>query len=287
MSCWPRKRRESGSGEMKQYSERQLEIIRTVTDRGFSAIDALSEQFNVSTQTIRRDVNALCELGELRRVWGGVEPPPVSGNLLYAKRKIMNVTAKRQIAIEVARHIPDGSSIALSIGTTPEMVIEALQERANLKVFTNNLNVAMQASERHDWSVTIAGGSVRPGDKDILGPEVEAFFDRFEVDFGIFGVAGVTPDGGLLDFSEAEVGSRRAILKNCRKSFLVMDHSKFGRVAHVRGGHLSDVSCIFCDEPLPHPIKGGIGQTDLIIANQAKGEEMPEAGQSNSQRGKR
>nr|WP_321463127.1 DeoR/GlpR family DNA-binding transcription regulator [uncultured Cohaesibacter sp.] len=272
---------------MKQYSERQLEIIRTVTDRGFSAIDALSEQFNVSTQTIRRDVNALCELGELRRVWGGVEPPPVSGNLLYAKRKIMNVTAKRQIAIEVARHIPDGSSIALSIGTTPEMVIEALQERANLKVFTNNLNVAMQASERHDWSVTIAGGSVRPGDKDILGPEVEAFFDRFEVDFGIFGVAGVTPDGGLLDFSEAEVGSRRAILKNCRKSFLVMDHSKFGRVAHVRGGHLSDVSCIFCDEPLPHPIKGGIGQTDLIIANQAKGEEMPEAGQSNSQRGKR
>ena len=277
----------SGTGEMKQYSERQLEIIRTVTDRGFSAIDALSEQFNVSTQTIRRDVNALCELGELRRVWGGVEPPPVSGNLLYAKRKIMNVTAKRQIAFEVAKHIPDGSTIALSIGTTPEMVIEALQEKANLKVFTNNLNVAMQASERHDWSVTLAGGSVRPGDKDILGLEVEAFFDRFEVDFGIFGVAGVTADGGLLDFSEAEVGARRSILKNCRKSFLVMDHTKFGRIAHVRGGHLSDVSCIVCDEPLPGFFDGELGGASLIIANEARRDDTAEVGQFNNQRGKR
>lgn len=251
---------------MKQYSERQLEIIKTVTENGFSAIDALSEHFNVSTQTIRRDVNALCELGELRRVWGGVEPPPVSGNLLYAKRRIMNVAAKRQIAAEVARFIPDNSSIALSIGTTPEMVIEALQEKANLKVFTNNLNVAMQASERHDWSVTIAGGAVRPGDRDILGPEVEAFFDRFEVDFGIFGVAGVTQDGGLLDFSEAEVGARRAILKNSRKSFLVMDHSKFGRAAHVRGGQIGDVDMLFCDIAIPQFFEDKLGNAQVVIA---------------------
>ena len=251
---------------MKQYSDRQLQIIKTVTETGFSAIEALSDHFSVSTQTIRRDVNALCEDGELRRVWGGVEPPPVSGNLLYAKRRILNAIAKRQIAAEVARHIPDGSSIALSIGTTPEMVIEALQEKANLKVFTNNLNVAMQASERHDWSVTIAGGQVRAGDRDILGSEVEAFFDRFEVDFGIFGVAGVTQDGGLLDFSEAEVGARRAILKNCRSSFLVMDHTKFGRAAHVRGGHLSDVSSIFCDKPIPEHFADKLGLARLIIA---------------------
>ena len=252
---------------MKQYSERQVQIIKTVTETGFSAIEALSEHFNVSTQTIRRDVNALCELGELRRVWGGVEPPPVSGNLLYAKRRIMNVEAKREIATEVARHIPDGSSIALSIGTTPEMVIEALHEKANLKVFTNNLNVAMKASERHDWSVTIAGGLVRPGDRDILGSDVEAFFDRFEVDFGIFGVAGVSQDGGLLDFSEAEVGSRKAILKNCRTSFLVMDFSKFGRSAHVRGGYLSDVSFIFCDRPMPARFNEKLGASRFVVAS--------------------
>ncbi|SNY92645.1 transcriptional regulator, DeoR family [Cohaesibacter sp. ES.047] len=257
----------------KQYSDRQVQIIETVTETGFSAIDALSAQFNVSTQTIRRDVNALCELGELRRVWGGVEPPPLSGNLLYAKRRIMNVEAKRQIAREVAREIPDGSSVALSIGTTPEMLIDALQEKTNIKVFTNNLNVAMQASERHDWSVTIAGGAVRSGDRDILGSEVEAFFNRFEVDFGVFGVAGVSQDGGLLDFSEAEVGCRRSIVKNCRSSFLVMDHTKFGRPAHVRGGHLSDVDTIFCDKPIPEIFADKLGKTRLIIAAPERGEE--------------
>ena len=257
---------------MKHYSERQVEIIRTVAEKGFLAIEALSEQFNVSTQTIRRDVNALCEQGELRRVWGGVEPPPVSGNLLYAKRRIMNVDAKREIAAEVAKTIPDGSSIALSIGTTLEMVVEALSDKKNLKIFTNNLNVAMQASERHDWSVTIAGGLIRPGDRDVLGADVEAFFDRFEVDFGIFGVAGVTQDGGLLDFSEAEVGSRRAILKNCRTSYLVMDHSKFGRAAHVRGGHLSEVSRLFCDRAIPETFLSMLGGVGVVISatNQAR-----------------
>ncbi|WP_373236290.1 DeoR/GlpR family DNA-binding transcription regulator [Cohaesibacter celericrescens] len=248
------------------YSDRQLQIIKTVSETGFCAIDALSEHFSVSTQTIRRDVNALCEQGELRRVWGGVEAPPISGNLLYAKRRIMNVAAKRKIALQVAAHIPDGSSIALSIGTTPEMAIAALQEKTNLKIFTNNLNIAMQASGRHDWSVTIAGGSVRSGDRDILGAEVEAFFERFEVDFGIFGVAGVSQDGGLLDFSEAEVGSRRAILKNCRTSYLVMDHSKFGRTADVRGGHLSDVDHIFCDQAIPQQFLDKLGLASVSVA---------------------
>jgi DeoR family glycerol-3-phosphate regulon repressor len=250
----------------KQYSDRQLAIIKMVSKAGFSAIEELSEYFHVSTQTIRRDVNALCSLGELRRVWGGVELPPMNDNLLYAKRRILNASAKRKIAAQVSRHIPDGSSVALSIGTTPEMVGEALQNKADLKIFTNNLNIAMRASERTDWSVTIMGGTIRSGDRDIIGPDVEAFFSRFEVDFGIFGVAGVSQDGGLLDFYEGEIASRRAILNNCRTSFLVMDQTKFGRAAHIRGGHIADVDYIFCDEALPPQMDGRLGSTRFIIA---------------------
>lgn len=250
----------------RSYSDRQREIIQTVRESGFSAIESLSDHFRVSTQTIRRDVNALCELGELRRVWGGVELPPTSGNLLYAKRRIMNAEAKRLIARSVADFIPDGSSIAMSIGTTPEMVVEALQNKSDLKIFTNNLNVAMRASERPDWKVTIAGGVIRAGDRDILGRDIESFFNRFEVDFGIFGVAGVTRDGGLLDFSEEEVASRATILKNSRSSFLVVDHSKFGRAAHVRGGTLSDVDRVFCDQPLPAEIMPHVDQNKIMVA---------------------
>jgi DeoR family glycerol-3-phosphate regulon repressor len=208
----------------------------------------LSGRYEVSTQTIRRDVNELCAVGELRRVRGGVAPPPHNfNNIHYSKRQVLNVGPKKMLAELVAGHIQDGASIALSVGTTPEVVIDCLRAKSGLKIFTNNLNVAMRASAQDDWVVTVPGGKLRSGDRDILGPSVEDFFHGYEVDFGIFGVAGVGAGGELFDFWEEEVAIRAAILNNCRHSFLVLDHTKFARAAHVRGGHLCDVSHVFCN----------------------------------------
>lgn len=194
-------------------------------------------------------------MGELRRVRGGVAPPPsLPENIHYSKRQILNVQSKRILADLVIPHIKDGASIALSVGTTPDVVVEHLSAKFNLKIFTNNLNVAMHASAQDSWSVTMPGGKVRPGDRDILGASVEEFFDRYKVDFGIFGVGGVSPDGDLFDFWEEEIAIRAAIQNNCRHSFLVLDHSKFGRSAHVRGGHICDVSHVFCDAPPPQSV---------------------------------
>lgn len=222
---------------------------------GFASIDELSKRYEVSAQTIRRDVNELCALGELRRIRGGVAPPPsMPDNIHYSKRRVLNAHAKKTVGDLARDFIHDDASIALSVGTTPEVVIDCLSSKSGLKIFTNNLNVAMLASAQEDWSVTIPGGKIRSGDRDILGLSVEEFFVRYEVDFGIFGVAGVSETGDLLDFSEEEVASRAAIQRNCRQSFLVLDHSKFGRPAHVRGGHIRDVSHVFCDAMPPQSV---------------------------------
>ncbi|MCY1705398.1 DeoR/GlpR family DNA-binding transcription regulator [Pannonibacter sp. SL95] len=237
--------------EQGEISERQAEITDLVQANGFMSVESLAERFDVTTQTIRRDVNRLCDLGILRRMHGGVEPPVPTGNVHYSTRRILNLPAKRLIASHVASLIPDGASLAFSIGTTPEIVMQALVRHSGLKVFTNNLNVAFTASENPTVDVTIAGGRLRSGDRDILGAGTQEFFASYKVDFGIFGVAGVDEDGTLLDFHEEEVAARQAILANCRQSLLVLDHSKFGRAAHVRGGHISDVSHVVCDAPIP------------------------------------
>ncbi|SEQ82924.1 DeoR/GlpR family DNA-binding transcription regulator [Thalassovita taeanensis] len=234
-----------------KLSTRQFQILERVQAEGYGAIDAFAAEFAVSTQTIRRDVNALCETGELRRVRGGVEPMPASQNQLYASRQILNAGAKRLIAEGVRPQIADGATLAISIGTTPAIVARSLGDLEDLTILTNNLNIAMWACERPGWSVRVPGGPLRAGDRDILGPEALSFFNRYQVDVGLFGVGGVASDGTLLDFTEDEVGARMAILRNSRRSFLVLDHSKFGRVAHVRGGHIGDVSDIFCDRALP------------------------------------
>ncbi|WP_417695073.1 DeoR/GlpR family DNA-binding transcription regulator [Roseibium sp.] len=252
-------------------SGRQAEIADLVQKSGFASVEDLAERFEVTTQTIRRDVNGLCELGILRRTHGGVESPP--GNIHYNTRKILNLTAKTRIADAAAALIGNGQSLAFSIGTTPEIVMQALGGHRDLRVFTNNLNVAFNASNHSSFQVTIAGGRLRPGDRDVLGTAAEEFFGRYKVDIGIFGVAGVDEDGTLLDFHEEEAAARESILANCRQSFLVLDATKFSRPAYVRAGHIRDVSHIITDHPLPDGVARGLhaDKTTVVVADQKEG----------------
>jgi DeoR family glycerol-3-phosphate regulon repressor len=235
-------------------SERQAHIAEMIRQTDFIRVEDLARHCQVSTQTIRRDLNMLCELGIARRVHGGVQLLNTPGNVAYAWRQILNHEAKQTIAREVAQHVPNGVSIAFSISTTPEMVSRALLAHANLKVFTNNLNIAFLACTNPSFEVTGAGGRLRNEDRDVMGSGMESFFGAYKVDIGIYGVAGADEDGTLLDFYEEEVRARQIIRENSDSFYLVLDHSKFGRAAHVRGGRIDEATKIFCDLTPPASI---------------------------------
>ncbi|WMS45283.1 DeoR/GlpR family DNA-binding transcription regulator (plasmid) [Acuticoccus sp. MNP-M23] len=232
-------------------ARRQILISQMLQTQDFLTVEALASQFDVTTQTIRRDINALCEQGAARRRHGGIARIAVGGNVSFRDREVLNRSAKLMIAGEVARCIPNGASVALGIGTTPQLVAENLLGHSGLKIVTNNLPIALAAAQHTDFDVAIAGGTVRNSDLDIAGHAAEELFAAYRVDFAIFGVAGVDDDGSLLDFSRAEVRIRQAMLRHCRQSFLVLDSSKFGRPAHVRGGRLDEASVVFCEAGPP------------------------------------
>ncbi len=248
-------------------SERQAEIADLVREHGFLSVDALSDRFEVTSQTIRRDLNTLCDHGVARRRHGGIESASPAGNLAYDSRQILARVAKQAIAREVARHIEDNASLAFSIGTTPELVAEALLRHDGLKIFTNNLNIAMLACRNPGFEVTIAGGRLRNGDRDILGEGLAGFLSSLMVDIGIFGAAGVAEDGTLLDFYPEEVQARRLIRQNSRKTFLVVDYTKFSRAAHVRGGNIVEATKVFCEKRPPDNIVEMLDEsgTELIV----------------------
>lgn len=231
--------------------ERQAVILELVRAEGFMAIDALASRFDVTPQTIRRAVNRLCDHGLLRRLHGGVGLPASMQNLAYEGRQVLNLDAKRQIAQATAAFIPDGASLFIGLGTTPEQVAIALAGRAELHVITNSLNVATALARNPQIEITIAGGTLRPRDRDIIGEAAAGFFGRFKADYGIFGVGGIDDDGTLLDFHLGEVEARLAMQANCRTSILVADSSKFGRNAMARGGRLDSMNHFFTDAPPP------------------------------------
>lgn len=237
-----------------QLSERQAEIAELVREHGFLTVDAMSEHFSVTTQTIRRDLNTLCDHGLARRRHGGIESSVKSGNLAYESRQILARGAKQAIGREVANHIQDGSSLAFSIGTTPQLVAEALLGHDSIRVFTNNLNIAMLSCSNPTFEVNIVGGRLRNSDRDVLGTGMESFLASYMVDVGIYGAAGVAEDGTLLDFYDEEVRARNLIRENSRETFLVLDHTKFERAAHVRGGNVGEATKVFCNARPPENI---------------------------------
>ena len=144
-----------GHGEpmLSTPTERQAHILEIVRGEGFASIEHLATRFDVTQQTIRRVVNALCDQGLLRRIHGGVSLPVQNQNLAYGSRQGLNADAKQRIAQATARFIPDGASLMIGLGTTPEYVAQALSHRQDLRVITNNLNVAAAFAQNPDVEI--------------------------------------------------------------------------------------------------------------------------------------
>lgn len=245
--------------------ERQDRILELVRGAGAASIDDLALRFDVTPQTIRRTVNRLCEMGLLRRVHGGVAMPAPTQNIAYERRQILNPAAKRVIGDAVAAFIPPSSSLFIGLGTTPEFVAHALAGRRDLKVFTNSLNVAAALTRNPEIEITLAGGTYRLHDRDIIGDAAAAFYAKFKADFAIFGVGGLDEDGMLLDFSEGEVEARKAMVESCRTAILVADVSKFGRNATVRGGNLRDLDHLFVDDAVPPAFEAMVRESGVRV----------------------
>ncbi len=245
--------------------ERDDQLIEFVQSSGYVSIEDLSRSFGLSPQSIRRLVNRLSDQGKLKRSHGGVSPPAGGANLEYKTRQVLRLGEKKVIAAAVARFVPNGASLFIGLGTTPECVAVALADHSDLRVFTNSLNVAAALSANPGVEIAIAGGLLRRRDRDVIGSAAVTFFRRYKVDFSIFGVGGVDPDGMLLDFDEGEVEAREAMVEGSRSSLLVADHTKFGRSVPVRGGKIGEVEHLFTDRLPPSEFMPAIRKGNVQV----------------------
>ena len=236
-------------------SHRRASIAEMVVQRGFVSIEMLAEQFGVTAQTIRRDVNVLYKEGKLNRYHGGAGPPLGGRNVGYPARRVLQHDEKRRIARLIASQIPNGASLILNIGTTTEEVARALLDHMNLRVVTNNLHVAQVMSQSKDCEIILTGGLLRNLDGGVVGEAALDMINQFHVDYAVVGISGIDLDGTLLDYDYREVRVSQAILRNARRVFLAADHSNFGRPAMGRLGSLNDVHALFTDAPPPEPIR--------------------------------
>jgi len=214
----------------------------------------MAAHFEVSPQTIRKDLNELCEAQLLQRVHGGAVHPSGVTNVAYDARRHLAAEAKRRIGERAAGLIPDNSSIMLNIGTTTEQVAVALSRHEGIMAITNNINVANILRESPSSEVIIAGGLVRPSDGGIVGEATVDFIRQFKVDYAVIGSSGIDEDGTILDFDYREVRVAQEIIRHARHTILVSDAMKFERNPPVRIATLAEVDVLVTDAMPPEAI---------------------------------
>lgn len=226
---------------------RQSEIVERARRKGRVLVEELAAEFSVSPQTVRKDLNELCEKGVLTRIHGGAVMPTSTHNVQYEQRRQIAAGEKRLIGKAAADLIPDDASLFINIGTTTEAVSEALLERSHLMVITNNINVANRMRPFPQFEVVIAGGVVRASDGGIIGEAAVDFIRQFKVDYAVISASAIEQDGRLLDFDFREVKVTQAIIANARNVILAADSTKFERSAPVRIGDLRQVGTFVTD----------------------------------------
>jgi len=253
---------------MDNLSERQNKILALARQQGRVDVEKLSAAYEVSPQTIRKDLNELCDRQLLQRIHGGAIIGSGIENVSYEARRLLAPTAKQAIGRRAASLIPNNCSLLINIGTTTEQVAHALSGHRGLLIITNNINAITIMKGYLGVELIIAGGQVRRSDGGIVGDAAVEFINQFKADYAVIGVSAIDEDGSLLDYDFREVRVAQAIIKNARHVILVTDAMKLHRTAPIRIGHISQIATIVTDLPLPRSLEEicTAGGVEIVVA---------------------
>lgn len=250
---------------MEKLSERQKLILTKAKKKGRVVVDQLSHFFNVSPQTIRKDLKELCNKQLLQRIHGGAIVGSSIENLGYEARKMLAPEGKKAIGKRAAELVPNNCSLFINIGTTTEQVAKELTSHRGLMAITNNIKAIEILRFSPGIELIIAGGVVRISDGGIVGVAAVDFINQFKVDYAIIGVSAIDEEGLLLDYDLSEVRVAQAIIANSRHVIMVADIMKLNRNAPVRIGHLAEIDTLVMDTRPPEQFYQLCKEHDVIL----------------------
>jgi DeoR family transcriptional regulator, glycerol-3-phosphate regulon repressor len=247
-------------------SERQALIVQRVADQGFVTIDALAQDFEVSAQTVRREIIRLDELGLLRRFHGGAGMRGSGNRLSYAAKQGREADFKRRIGVAMAAAVRPGQAVFLDVGTTAEATAEALTGLARLTVVTPGAANARILSANPGIEVVLTGGRIVGPDLSMVGPIALKTIGTYRFDWAIIACSGVDAAGVVLDFDADKIALKHKAMALAASKALIADSTKFSRSALMQVADLAEFDLVVTDAPPPPSAGKHIQKATLCLA---------------------
>lgn len=231
--------------------ERQAVILDRARARGRVDVAELAADFDVTPETVRRDLSALERHGLLRRVHGGaISVERLGFEPGLQTRDATMAGEKDRIARAALAELPAEGAILLDAGTTTARMAEMLPSDRELTVVTNALPIAMALSARPNLNVLTVGGRIRGRTLAMVDQWALRVLSETYVDVAFLGANGVSVQRGLTTPDVAEAATKRAMIRAARRVVVLADHSKFGNDCFARFGELDEVDTLISDEGL-------------------------------------
>lgn len=227
-------------------AERLSSILDQVGERGRVDVTELAASLGVSGATIRRDLQSLSRNQLLVRTHGGATANASGDEVPTRVKAALHQREKRTIGRAAAALIEDGAVVGMTGGTTVLELARALSERRGITVVTNAINIAAELTGHAGIRLVVVGGIARPS-YELVGPAAEAMLSNYHLDVAFIGVDGLTPEEGCTTYDEMEAQTDLAFLSRARRSVVVADSTKLGRVTFARISLLSGVTDIVTD----------------------------------------
>lgn len=225
-------------------------------------VSKLSEKFEVTEETIRRDLEKLELEGIVIRSYGGalLNSDKINEDVPFSKRSKHNIQSKEKIAEKFIKYVNQGNTIMADCSSTVLEVLRLTRNRNDITIITNSLEV-YQEFKQSDVNIISTGGKLARKSLSFQGIITKSTLEKYNVDIAVISCSGLDINKGILDSNENEAEIKRCMIKQADKVFLLVDNTKFNRTAFVKLLDYDDIDYVITDEK---PEQGWI---DLLSTN--------------------
>ena len=230
--------------------KQRLDMIRKAVKSERRVVVAdLSRLFDVTEETIRRDLDKLEEEGLVARTYGGavLNADSSAERIEFLRRAETHPEEKRVIASLAARVIPQTATIAADASSTVVETLQALKKRAGLTVLTYSVRAISQPEDTEIRFIS-SGGLVDKSTYAFTGPMAQKTIGSYRTEIVMISCKALNMDGGIYDSNEDEVELKKTMIAGGQKTILLADHSKFDRIAFVRSADIADMDMVITDK---------------------------------------
>lgn len=231
--------------------ERKNEILAILQKEQSVLVSELSQKYEVTEETIRRDLDKLEKEGFVKKTYGGaVLNQNISVDLPLKIRQKTNIKEKQAIASLMENLIEDGESVMLDSSSTSLMIAGRIKQRKQLTVITNSVEILLELANAKSINVISTGGILRDSSLSLGGKNAERTLKHFFVDKAILSCKGFDMEKGATDSNEQEA-EIKGIMRECSKKVIwVVDSSKFDKISFVRIDGVQKGDIVVTDGPV-------------------------------------